>query len=133
MNRNVVLIGGPDSGKTNYIGRFGIALLNGIGALKTAGTPEEIKYVEEAIAYLHQGKFAPRTDKNLDARHGSLVIPVLAIGDELSEKSSVTVPDISGEIWKEALDTLELDAHWMTQLETANGAVIFLRVLSPLN
>lgn len=132
MNRNIILIGGPDSGKTNYIGRLGIALLDGGGAL-SADTPEEMKYVEDAIAHLHQGGFAPRTDTNLDATRGSLTFPIKIPGDKTELASSVTVPDMSGELWKKAVETLELELQWMEQLEAASGALVFVRVLSDQN
>ena len=132
MSRNIVLIGGPDSGKTNYIGRLGMALLDGGGVL-SSDTPEEMKYVEDAIAHIHQGGFAPRTDTNLDATRGSLTFPIKIPGDQSGLASSVTVPDMSGELWKKAVETLELEPQWMEQLEAATGALVFVRVLSDLN
>ena len=129
----VVLIGGPDTGKTNFIGRLWIALQTGGGALNASGTPDEIKYVEDVVESLHQGSFAPRTDKNLEADQTSVTIPLGL--DEFHEEAiaELVIPDISGEVWEKAVQTKELPPGRMAQLEEAVGALLFVRVLSPLN
>ena len=131
--RSVILIGGPDTGKTNFVGRLWVALRTGGGALTASGTPDEIKYVEDAVTYLHQGIFAPRTDKNLEADQGSVTIPLSPDEFHGEEIAQLIVPDISGEVWKEAVETNELAPERMAQLESAVGALLFVRVLSPLN
>ena len=132
-NRSVILIGGPDTGKTNFIARLWAALRTGGGALAASGTPDEIKYVEDAVNHLHQGSFAPRTDQNLEADQGSIKIP-LGLDESLDEEiAELVIPDVSGEIWKKAVETTELAPEWMAQLEGAFGALLFVRVLSPLN
>jgi len=132
-SRNVILIGGPDSGKTNFIGRLWIALRGGSGALSTSETPNEIKYVEGAVAHLHQGHFAPRTDQNLEADRSSVTIPLVLTEDGKRFSADLVVPDIFGEVWKDAVETTELASEWMAQLESAFGALVFVRVLSKLN
>ena len=131
--RNVILIGGPDTGKTNFIGRLWIALRSGDGALTASGTPNEISYVEEAVDYLHQGRFAPRSDKNLETDQASVNIPLGLDPSHGGEIAELVIPDISGEVWKNAVEANELAPERMTQLEGAVGALLFVRVLSPLN
>ena len=131
--RSVILIGGPDTGKTNFIGRLWIALRTDGGALTASGTPDKIKYVEDAVDYLHQGSFAPRTDKNLEADQGSVIIPLGLDESHEEETTELVIPDISGEVWKKAVETNELAPEWMAQLEDAVGALLFVRVLSSLN
>ena len=131
--RSIILIGGPDTGKTNFIARLWVALQTRSGALTPSGTPDKIKYVEDAVGYLHQGSFAPRTDQNLEADQGSITIP-LGLGEPLEEEiAKLIIPDISGEIWKKAVETTEFAPERMAQLEDAVGALLFVRVLSPLN
>ena len=61
----------------------------------------------------------------------SITIPLArrnaAEGDDRQE---LVVPDVSGEIWKAAVETRELSRERMKQLEDAAGAVVFVRVLS---
>jgi hypothetical protein len=129
--RSIMLIGGPDSGKTNYLARLWEALRGGGGRLRAAYVPENIKYVEEALTYLLQGKFAPRSDKNLEQSRRDFVIPVNH--DGLSRPVEIIVPDVSGELWKSAVETWELPPDWMERLTVSNGALLFVRVLSDLN
>ena len=130
--KNVVLIGGPETGKTNFIGRLWIALQSKSGALVASEIPEQIGYVEQVVEYLQAGEFAPRTNQN-DVGDGRLIIPIGWDGSTGAEVSELVVPDVSGEIWKKAVETRELAPEWMSQLETAVGALIFVRALSPLN
>ena len=131
--RSVVLIGGPDTGKTNFIGRLWIALRTGGGALNASGTPDEIEYVEDVVESLYQGRFAPRTDKNLEADKVSVTIP-LGLDESHDEAlAELVIPDISGEVWKNAVETNELAPERMAQLEGAVGALLFVRVMSRLN
>ena len=130
---SIILVGGPDTGKTNFIGRLWLALRTGSGALTASETPDQIKYVEGIVRYLHQGSFAPRTDQNLEVDQGSITIP-LSLDKSLEEKiAELIIPDISGEIWKKAVETTELAPERMAQLEDAAGVLLFVRVLSGQN
>jgi hypothetical protein len=126
-----MLIGGPDSGKTNYLARLWEALRSGEGRLKVPAVPPNIKYVEDALAHLLQGSFAPRTDKNLEESRRSLVIPVES--EDHTGNAEIVVPDVSGELWKSAVETSELPSEWLEQMKKSSGALLFVRVLSDLN
>ena len=115
------------------MGGYGIALRTSGGALTASRTPDEIKYVEDAVDHLHRGSFAPRTDKNLEADQGSVTIPLGLHESPEDEIAELVIPDISGEVWKKAVETTELAPEWMAKLESAVGALLFVRVLSSLN
>ena len=129
--QSIMLIGGPDSGKTNYLARLWEALRSGEGRLRAAYIPENIKYVEDALTYLLQGRFAPRSDKNLEHSRRDFIIPIAST--DQSEPVDVIVPDVSGELWKRAVERWELPVDWMEQLSDSFGALLFVRVLSDLN
>ena len=132
--QSIVLVGGPDTGKTNFIGRLWLKLRNGESSLRLSGMPNEIKYVEEVVSHQHQGNFAPRTDKNVEVEQISLTIPLACVGAEQADASTeLVIPDVSGEVWKTAVETNEIPRERMTQLEQAAGALVFVRVLSGLN
>jgi hypothetical protein len=124
-DHSLVLIGEPDSGKTNYLARLWEALSSREGALAAPQTPTEIKYVEDALQHLLQGQFAPRTDTSLEDGH-NFAVPVIRATDPTDSRPfHVVVPDVSGELWKRAVETSELPQQWMEQLEDATGAVLF--------
>lgn len=132
-DRTITLIGGPDSGKTNYLARVWEALRLGRGMLRASGLPTNIEYVEEALAHLLQGRFAPRSDTGIDHTGQNLRIPVTLAKNPGDGVVNVMAPDATGELWKKAVETCELPEVWMTQLEGAFGALMFVRVGSDQN
>lgn len=129
----IVLIGGPDSGKTNYLARLWEALRSREGALVAPQAPSDIKYVEDALAHLLRGHFAPRSDKNFEQLGQSFSVPVIAANQMDAKPILVVVPDVSGELWKAAVETCELPSEWMSTLRTASGALLFVRIGSDQN
>lgn len=124
MSRSIILLGGPDSGKTNYIGRLWRALDDGTGALHAAEQPEDINFVLEVTDHLFAGGFAPRSEHS-DVRRDFEVVVAAAKG---GTRSRVVVPDISGELWRQAVIDSEIAPDWMNELQRADAALLFVRV-----
>ncbi len=124
MSRSVVLLGGPDSGKTNYVGRVWPALDAKKGRLQAAQQPTDITFVLEVTDHLNSGNFAPRSE-HADARRDFKVVVVEERG---GEETSIVIPDISGELWLRAVENSEIATDWMEELRRADGALLFVRV-----
>jgi len=133
VDQSIILIGGPDSGKTNYLARLWKALNSQHGVLFAPNVPGDIRYVEEALAHLLQGIFAPRSDKNFDEIKQSFSVPVVSTNDPSAEQIQVVVPDVTGELWQTAVETCELPEQWMSKLRNASGALVFVRIGSDQN
>ena len=129
-SQSIMLIGGPDSGKTNYLARLWKALQSGSGQLKSVESPD-IKYVEDALAHLLQGSFAPRSEKNIEESRRDFVVTM--VSQSSGQQIKIVVPDVTGELWKDAVSSSELTEEWMNQLKESSGALLFVRVLSDLN
>lgn len=134
MTRSVVLLGGPDSGKTNYIGRVWPALDAGKGCLHAAVQPKDIRFVLDVADHLYSGNFAPRSEHADDRRDFEVVVAAEKDG----EQSTIVIPDISGELWLNAAEHGEVATSLMDEMRSANGALLFVRVNSeadvrPLN
>lgn len=127
--KSVILVGGPDSGKTNYVGRLWISLKERKGALQRAGMPTDIAYIEAICAHILKGEFAGRTDRNMERQNFS--VPLKFNEDE--QTTNLMVPDFTGELWLNAVVNSELPKDWLGELEQADSALLFVRVLSPLN
>ena len=123
MTRSVVLLGGPDSGKTNYVGRVWPALDAKKGRLLAAHQPTDITFVLEVTDHLNSGNFAPRSE-HADARRDFEVV----VAEKGGEETSIIIPDISGELWLSAVKNSEISAEWMEELRGADGALLFVRV-----
>lgn len=129
----IVLVGGPDTGKTNFLARLWESLRSASGALVCPTPPEDIKYVEDALRHLLQGSFAPRSNKNIGESRSDVTLPVQLAGLTSGTVTSLLVPDVNGELWKAAVETREIPAQWMDDLKRASGAMLFVRVHSELN
>ena len=130
----IVMIGAPDSGKTNYLGRLWGALKAAENScLRAAQQPDDIRYVFDALAHLLQGRFAPRTDTNVDVDESHCSIQVAWKQERKTEHAELIVPDVSGELWVNAMQTNELPASWLTSVRQSIGALLFVRVDSPLH
>lgn len=128
-DRSIILLGGPDSGKTNYVGRLWHALDAKNCGLIAAEQPTEIGFVLDTAEHLFQGRFAPRSEF-ADARRDFEVAVCLPDG---SGHASIKIPDISGELWQNAVAESEIDSDWMNELDHAHGALLFVRVGSDLD
>ncbi|NTE89425.1 hypothetical protein [Agrobacterium rubi] len=126
--KSIVLVGGPDSGKTNYVGRVWLSLKEHKSALKRAGMPSDIEYIEAICAHILKGEFAGRTDRNMDRK--DFCVPVKLQDGDITE---LVVPDFTGELWLNAVVNSELSQDWLDRLENADSALLFVRVLSPQN
>ena len=127
---SVLLVGGPDSGKTNYLGRVWAAVREADAALHARAIPQDIRYVDQALACLLQGEFAPRTEASERAERSFSVTIKRAKPPEVVD---VIVPDVSGELWREAVRSYALAPEWMRRLEEATGVLLFVRVGSNQN
>ncbi len=54
--KSIILVGDPDTGKSNFVGRLWLALQSGKFNLTAINPPDDIKYVEEVAAHLLQGR-----------------------------------------------------------------------------
>ena len=125
-SKSIILIGGPDSGKTNYLARLWPSFRRKRGELRADKTPTDISYVDSAVEHLMMGEFAPRSDRNLEIGRADFSIDVRAdFGN--GELCSLMIPDISGELWNKAVATSEISAEWLGILQESEGAVLFVR------
>lgn len=129
FEKSFILVGGPDSGKSNFLARLWLALQSKRYSLVSKVPPDDLDYIEGIAAHLLTGKFVPRTEP--EDKHRNFQVTVEA--PELDLKVEIVVPDLLGEIWKKAVSTLEVPERWYNALRNANGAIIFVRVLSDNN
>jgi len=129
-NSSIVMIGWPDSGKTNYLAAVWDSLRIGQGKIMAPVPPDDLRYVEEALAFQSKGEFAPRSDKNIEESRRDFSVAVRLRDKPNSATADIVVPDITGELWKHAVETTEIAAEWLEELQRASGAILFVRVLS---
>jgi hypothetical protein len=129
MAKSIIVLGGPDSGKSNYLGRLWHALDTKSGRLVAVGIPPDLSFPMDTAEHLFKGHFAPHTGRGDSRRDLDLTVRYASGGGE----TRLVVPDFSGELWTTAVRDSEIAAEWMDELENADGALLFVRVDSDQN
>jgi len=127
-NTSVMFVGGPGSGKSNYLFRSWIAIEHEIGLLRKSGLPPELDYLHDGASRLLSGEFAPHT--SIDAP-STADIPITFSG--MNTLSQLTVPDVSGEVWDAVYQQREWPVAWDVSIENPSGFALFIRAGSPHN
>lgn len=128
IGKTIALIGGPDTGKTNFLARLWTSLRNGSGALSSQTIPDDIVYVEDAVQHLLVAEFAPRTSQA--GISGTLKIPIDGKDGANVSSSVLKVPDVMGEEWDNVVHNREVKSEILDVLNEADGALLFVRILS---
>ena len=125
---SIIMIGAPDSGKTNYLARLWRALTGENASLQATQQPDDVRYVLDALTHLLQGTFAPRTDTNVDVDGRHCSIKVAWEREGATKHAELLVPDVSGELWADAVQTNELPETWVASVRQSIGALLFVRI-----
>jgi hypothetical protein len=124
----VILVGGTDAGKTNYLGRLWMALDAETGVIAKNGLPPHVEYLRTIASALNSGEFAQRTAPGV---FESTVIPVKwGIG---RSSGQLVVPDCAGEQWEKIHKEREWDSKWEQAVSSMAGCVLFFRGTSTHN
>lgn len=126
--KSVVLVGGKDAGKTNYLGRLWMSLDAETGVIAKRGLPPQIEYLRTIASSLNSGEFAARSAPGTFV---STSIPVKWNGG--SSTGQLDVPDCGGELWEKIHREREWDSKWERAINSMAGCILFFRGTSEEN
>lgn len=129
-SQSVVLVGGPDAGKTNYLGRLWMALDAEKGAIAKDGMPAQVEYLRAIASSLNSGAFAQRTPPGV---FESTAIPVKWIDNSTTTSGELIVPDCAGEQWERIHRDREWNSDWEQAVASMAGCILFFRGTSEHN
>jgi hypothetical protein len=129
----LALLGGPESGKTTYLGALIDALQSeSLPGLKLGALPTDARAYESLAEPLLEGRYSQRTKK--DERY-LLELPLRAVRNGRVEDISLTVGDYAGEEVEQLFQnrTGGFSPEWRARAD-AQGLLLFLRpdALTPL-
>ncbi len=129
----VLLIGGPDAGKSNFLFRLWIAIDGGGGALIKDGLPSEVYYLREGAERLLEGEFAGHTSREV---HEQVAVPVKSSATGVS--GTLVVPDVPGEQVLVICRNRQWSRAWEDLISNRCACLLFVRagsdkVVAPLD
>jgi double-GTPase-like protein len=123
----VLLIGGPETGKSNFLFRAWTHIFSGDGLVEKDGMPPDAEYLRDGAERQLRGEYAGHTSQEVQVISS---IPVIQKGGA-HNKALLRVPDIDGE----QINRIYRDRKWSQDWEsivTENTAYLFfVRVNSP--
>lgn len=127
-DRGVLMVGGPDMGKTNFLGRlWGAAYKSNTGMLRADGLPDELDHLNTILTSLLSGKFAERTKRE---EHWHCEIP-LKMENDGGFRGKLIMPDCPGEEWQSVYKNNEWSDVWENLIDGVRGCLCFIRHNSP--
>ena len=121
-NRSLLVIGGPNAGKTHYGGQLLGRLNHGRGVLRMHGAPVNISPFEEVLKALGQGKTAGHTA--MDVYHEVM----LPIAKTAGQRFELIFPDYNGEQVRGIMEERHISRDWQVRLRESNGWLLFIRL-----
>lgn len=121
-NRPLLVIGGPNAGKTHYGGQLLGRLNHGEGHLRMHGAPVNIAPFEEVLKALGQGRTAGHTAMNV---YHEIILPVSTASGKPFE---LVFPDYNGEQVKAMMEQRHITQEWRVRLADSGGWLLFIRL-----
>ncbi|CAG9298184.1 TRAFAC clade GTPase domain-containing protein [Celerinatantimonas diazotrophica] len=123
----VLLLGGPNSGKTHYAGQLYGRLQRKPGMLKLNSnqtTPPNLSALGEVLGQLENGNSAEHTPSETWSEI------TLNLVDDQGQELQLNWPDYGGEQLKEVFKNREVPENWRNKLLNADGWFVLIRLSS---
>lgn len=127
LTPNVVLLGGPNSGKTHYAGQLYGRFKRNPGVLQLrsdAGIPSDLSLFEEVLRCLENGNAASHTPTET---WDEIRLPLI---DNSQNAFDLLWPDYGGEQLKKVFEDRSVNQTWQGQLAGATGWLLMIRLNS---
>ena len=122
MNRNFYIIGFPESGKTSFIGALGYYLISDNQDISELQLDEvnDMEYINKVASEWAKCKKVDRTSKNV------LYQVALNLIDRQNNKIVVSLPDQSGEMFRDIINNRSIAEDKYAQLSDCEEVLVFI-------
>jgi hypothetical protein len=126
-NSAVLLIGGPETGKSNFLFRTWTHINSGQGLIEKDGLPSDAEYLRNGAECQLRGSFAGHTSQDVQVISH---IPIRLRTDP-QKKGLLAVPDINGEQINHIYHERKWSDKWESLIMQDSAYLFFVRVGSP--
>jgi len=119
---NILIIGGPNVGKTHFGGQLYGRLINKRGSYKITSPPENLIIFREVLDSLSEGKSAGRTHVSSNEQLK------LEIEDSKNNKILFNFPDYAGEQIDKIVNERKVNSIWKENIDNSTGWMLFIRL-----
>jgi hypothetical protein len=125
-NRAVLLIGGPDTGKSNFLFRAWTQIDSSTGLVVKDGLPADVEYLQSGVEFQLRGEFAVHTSQEVQVISN---IPIRSQSDP-HKNALLVVPDINGEQINRIYHERKWSFDWESLITESTAYLFFVRVNS---
>jgi|GEM_PF-5870500 len=126
-NPIVLLIGGPDTGKSNFLFRVWTHIDTSNGLVEKNGLPPDAEYLRTGAEYQLRRKFAGHTPQDVQVISN---IPI-RLRSDIQKTAELVVPDINGEQINRIYRARKWSNDWESLVCKNTAYLFFVRVSSP--
>lgn len=119
----VLVLGGPDSGKSTYLLQLYGRVFDGDGQVQLRGAVDSMVAIKDGLARLATGRPAGHTANGTET---SLTLPL--VDNATGREWDITVPDYAGEDLRRVGDALRLPERWRDLAVTSDHWVVMVRL-----
>jgi len=122
QNNIILIIGGPDAGKTHFGGQLYGRLQTRTGLYRISSPPEDLTVFKDVLENLNDGKSAGHT--NVSANN----LLEMQVEDKNGIKYEFRFPDYGGEQVRTIVNDRRINKTWKEQIEKSNAWILFIRL-----
>ncbi|GAB3719455.1 hypothetical protein GCM10027592_63010 [Spirosoma flavus] len=121
MSNNILVIGGPNAGKTHFGGQLYGRLMDRSGFYSITTPPEDLTVFREVLDCLSDGKSAGHTSVDSNTRLE------LNLEDAKNSKINFSFPDYGGEQIQKIVNQRKINDTWKQDIEKCDTWMLFIR------
>jgi len=125
---SVLLIGGPETGKSNFLFKAWNCIFSMLGVLEMDGLPADAEYLQDGAACQMRGEYAGHTTQAVQVIS---YIPIQMKGKP-EQKATLVVPDVDGEQINRIYRERRWSAEWEDLVDADSAFLFFVRINSDL-
>ncbi len=122
MDKNILVIGAPNTGKTHFGGQLYGRLKSNTCTYKLRETPDDLSVFQDILQKLNNGVPGDHTPSSINKE---LVLPILS---KENDEINLVYPDYGGEQITQIVKSRKINSNWQNQINESTDWILFIRL-----